>query len=110
MPDAKARHAAAQRRHAARLKARGLPRQDDLARALFAAARSCLADRPVKGDRKTWALLLDGARKELLARGFADDAAWPRLRQALGLPDPDGRSEEHTSELQSLMRISYAVF
>src|SRR3546814_2273044 len=23
---------------------------------------------------------------------------------------PDGRSEEHTSELQSLMRISYAVF
>src|SRR3546814_4146753 len=29
------------------------------------------------------------------------------------LPDPpssNGRSEEHTSELQSLMRISYAVF
>src|SRR3546814_7345381 len=25
-------------------------------------------------------------------------------------PGPDGRSEEHTSELQSLMRISYAVF
>src|SRR3546814_2529652 len=24
--------------------------------------------------------------------------------------DPDNRSEEHTSELQSLMRISYAVF
>src|SRR3546814_4965855 len=24
--------------------------------------------------------------------------------------DPDQRSEEHTSELQSLMRISYAVF
>src|SRR3546814_6347400 len=24
--------------------------------------------------------------------------------------DPHGRSEEHTSELQSLMRISYAVF
>src|SRR3546814_9014936 len=24
--------------------------------------------------------------------------------------DPEGRSEEHTSELQSLMRISYAVF
>src|SRR3546814_10749891 len=23
---------------------------------------------------------------------------------------PDGRSEEHTSELQTLMRISYAVF
>src|SRR3546814_5469493 len=26
------------------------------------------------------------------------------------LPLPGGRSEEHTSELQSLMRISYAVF
>src|SRR3546814_6188698 len=25
-------------------------------------------------------------------------------------PRPDWRSEEHTSELQSLMRISYAVF
>src|SRR3546814_6585826 len=25
-------------------------------------------------------------------------------------PDPERRSEEHTSELQSLMRISYAVF
>src|SRR3546814_1903471 len=24
--------------------------------------------------------------------------------------EPEGRSEEHTSELQSLMRISYAVF
>src|SRR3546814_7590397 len=27
-----------------------------------------------------------------------------------GCADPDLRSEEHTSELQSLMRISYAVF
>src|SRR3546814_7786411 len=27
-----------------------------------------------------------------------------------GTPYPSGRSEEHTSELQSLMRISYAVF
>src|SRR3546814_7715492 len=32
-----------------------------------------------------------------------------RLARPLGLA-PDGRSEEHTSELQSLMRISYAVF
>src|SRR3546814_6723422 len=29
---------------------------------------------------------------------------------AEGLPAWHGRSEEHTSELQSLMRISYAVF
>src|SRR3546814_10840709 len=31
-------------------------------------------------------------------------------RSALGLDRDSRRSEEHTSELQSLMRISYAVF
>src|SRR3546814_2293105 len=33
-----------------------------------------------------------------------------RAEQRLGLEQPGKRSEEHTSELQSLMRISYAVF
>src|SRR3546814_4132285 len=40
-------------------------------------------------------------------------AADPVIRQtveALGQATPGGRSEEHTSELQSLMRHSYAVF
>src|SRR3546814_1656864 len=32
------------------------------------------------------------------------------VRDAVGVPEPEDRSEEHTSELQSLMRISYAVF
>src|SRR3546814_9463532 len=32
------------------------------------------------------------------------------LLAALASTMPSGRSEEHTSELQSLMRISYAVF
>src|SRR3546814_5274839 len=34
------------------------------------------------------------------------------ISQVFGWPDGNGifRSEEHTSELQSLMRISYAVF
>src|SRR3546814_7321619 len=32
------------------------------------------------------------------------------LRHALSAPRPGRGSEEHTSELQSLMRISYAVF
>src|SRR3546814_5239206 len=31
-----------------------------------------------------------------------------RLSRKMKLPKPDIRSEEHTSELQSLMRISYA--
>src|SRR3546814_6311823 len=48
------------------------------------------------------------------ARGRDDRAARPRLaRRAAprsGRPRARRRSEEHTSELQSLMRISYAVF
>src|SRR3546814_7198035 len=32
------------------------------------------------------------------------------IEQTLQRPVEQGRSEEHTSELQSLMRISYAVF
>src|SRR3546814_7687429 len=35
--------------------------------------------------------------------------AWRARTTGTGLPCPHGRSEEHTSELQSLMRISYAV-
>src|SRR3546814_5346478 len=34
----------------------------------------------------------------------------PRDPRSRRLPNPLGRSEEHTSELQSLMRNSYAVF
>src|SRR3546814_1227196 len=40
--------------------------------------------------------------------GDAADGGGADLRRRL--PDREGRSEEHTSELQSLMRISYAVF
>src|SRR3546814_5183214 len=39
------------------------------------------------------------------ARDLEQGAALPRVEVAIG-----GRSEEHTSELPSLMRISYAVF
>src|SRR3546814_2711803 len=47
--------------------------------------------------------------------GYMNDNYYA-VRQALGLSDDElamiarNRSEEHTSELQSLMRISYAVF
>src|SRR3546814_9248458 len=34
----------------------------------------------------------------------------PEIRADRRFPAPSPRSEEHTSELQSLMRISYAVF
>src|SRR3546814_8982702 len=42
------------------------------------------------------------------SRGQPERAS-PRRRRRRGSPNPRGRSEEHTSELQSLMRISYAV-
>src|SRR3546814_3843386 len=38
------------------------------------------------------------------------DLALPAAEVAARAPAPASRSEEHTSELQSLMRISYAVF
>src|SRR3546814_2626383 len=52
-------------------------------------------------------LFLDGARWDARYRPWSL-AIQPFL---IGRPESgDGRSEEHTSELQSLMRISYAVF
>src|SRR3546814_6968429 len=64
----------------------------------------------------------DRQRGHLLQLGHplaaADEVRGERQRQGARSPDPDiagglaahPRSEEHTSELQSLMRISYAVF
>src|SRR3546814_2579255 len=51
----------------------------------------------------------DAAGGELIPRGTEEH----RLRNGNGAREPRWsvpRSEEHTSELQSLMRISYAVF
>src|SRR3546814_10902932 len=57
------------------------------------------------------------ARTRLLVHASIAEAVLDRVRQAtaeaftIGDPlDMAVRSEEHTSELQSLMRISYAVF
>src|SRR3546814_7950021 len=53
----------------------------------------------------------DGERIELVHRaGNRDIFARGALHAALALAGRQPRSEEHTSELQSLMRISYAVF
>src|SRR3546814_1264959 len=62
--------------------------------------RAGLADRPETGRRP---------ERGRVGRGFIRDD----LRRACSVRagnQHDGRSEEHTSELQSLMRISYAVF
>src|SRR3546814_6387914 len=43
--------------------------------------------------------------------GFNDPGFFSRcFRRRFGLSPTEWRSEKHTSELQSLMRISYAVF
>src|SRR3546814_4735758 len=54
------------------------------------------------GQPRRFAFEPDGVARIVLARGEHAQ----RLVERDGL----GRSEEHTSELQSLMRISYAVF
>src|SRR3546814_6874314 len=53
--------------------------------------------------------------KRILVGGIAISAlsvglSIPALAQTESATAPQPRSEEHTSELQSLMRISYAVF
>src|SRR3546814_9052947 len=56
-------------------------------------------------------LIADPALWSLLARTLVVTAAVLALALGIGLPMAVlVRSEEHTSELQSLMRISYAVF
>src|SRR3546814_6994092 len=65
---------------------------------------------PLRIDNHGWqlamlGLLLVGLTDKSRARGGAIAGGAAALSLSIGL-----RSEEHTSELQSLMRISYAVF
>src|SRR3546814_3377961 len=67
---------------------------------------------PVEEDRDAF---LEEVREKLAATVKSDgDKSDDRFREALRLAArrtaTAWRSEEHTSELQSLMRISYAVF
>src|SRR3546814_1010770 len=51
------------------------------------------------------AILYAGARKKMAAANLKPERSIRTMERT-----PAARSEEHTSELQSLMRISYAVF
>src|SRR3546814_4244279 len=56
-------------------------------------------------------LVLDRPNPRTVRNGHCGRSACQRKRWRLAqLRQRSGRSEEHTSELQSLMRISYAVF
>src|SRR3546814_6037971 len=57
------------------------------------------------------ARLVNALRSSPKARGRWGEQSLRNVLEQAGLsPHADFRSEEHTSELQSLMRISYAVF
>src|SRR3546814_11342942 len=53
---------------------------------------------------------MPGGHIGIVAKAADDAALVAKLAKAAIAITPGGRSEEHTSELQSLMRISYAVF
>src|SRR3546814_8066185 len=55
---------------------------------------------------RVFVLRIDG--RERIERGALEERDLDIAREAMEAQEP--RSEEHTSELQSLMRISYAVF
>src|SRR3546814_5894875 len=71
----------------------------DFAQILIGTARRLYADEPLGVDLAHTVYALDSSTIDLCLSVFP----WARAVHA-------GRSEEHTSELQSLMRISYAVF
>src|SRR3546814_7774860 len=70
------------------------------------------------GAESRWAALvaaqsqaLAAARSETAAASTRRDNSFASRDEITGIDlDHEARSEEHTSELQSLMRISYAVF
>jgi len=86
--DWREKHAKAQRKHAAKLKRMGVPRSDDLARALLAALRKVCHDKrrpPAKTEQLTinWTTR---AVRQLEERGFKRRPAIERLVNTL-LPD-----------------------
>src|SRR3546814_2828470 len=79
-------------------------------------ARSIMCIKVLGGSKRRYAAIgdiikvsvKDAAPRGRVKKGEIYNAVV--VRTAKGVRRKDGRSEEHTSELQSLMRISYAVF
>src|SRR3546814_8059182 len=64
----------------------------------------------IYGGREVWPLIEGG--KGVAVSNHMSSGAWAAAGGigTVSAVNADSRSEEHTSELQSLMRISYAVF
>src|SRR3546814_3550815 len=79
-------------------------------------AESAMSGRPVLSRRRSKIyhdLAVQAFLEGLLREPLTVDEMRRRINAAFGAdrtPSRSARSEEHTSELQSLMRISYAVF
>src|SRR3546814_5745544 len=64
-----------------------------------------LIDADCADAAKSWG---DSLAQDRAAKSLSECFLWSSIEDKTSVPEP--RSEEHTSELQSLMRISYAVF
>src|SRR3546814_1471355 len=67
-------------------------------------------DQPVAFHRRARRREIERHDLDLLELDILPDVEFGPVRQRKDADAPALRSEEHTSELQSLMRISYAVF
>src|SRR3546814_5002253 len=75
------------------------------------ALHSAKAIRPLHGDRRVWHRFCSLPPPAMGRASPVHGAGWGHQSYSAGAKfGGPGRSEEHTSELQSLMRISYAVF
>jgi len=81
MDDEKGKHAKAQRKHAAKLKRKGIPRSEDIARALLAALRETCRDKELSTEGLVQATVpwLTRAVMQLEERGFERRPAVERL-------------------------------
>src|SRR3546814_1590771 len=68
----------------------------------------CYAD-SLEGSMASYSRV-DGPKELVVVRGPPPFSVWPEQEKNRVIERMIARSEEHTSELQSLMRISYAVF